>query len=316
MSDRGKTTPLHSFLENEKTLGRAHKTQTNPKQSKNGKTPGEVAQRYAPTHVPVMLPDQAYYAKTTDILDTKGNEYAYHDQVIEEEPETEEKKEEQDLAMRLMMSPQGEHKTTATSEGKNPTSNGKNPTSDGKNPTSNGKNPLTNGKNPTSNGKKLARIPTAKDVFQQHSSAERINLYKESSTRYGEVRKVQRKLSVSAEVLDLMTNVNCSKLGWIPQISREETEELLKDSPPKTFILRWSDRMSSLVLSYTERPGKVHHIGWIFLQFPLGTTLDNIPVKVKQEDEKETTYTSIYSYLLNMEQRGTIEVSAVELYDS
>jgi len=164
------------------------------------------------------------------------------------------------------------------------------------------------------------QIPTAKDVFQQYSFAERINLYKKSSTFYGEVKnKAKSKFSVPAQVLDLF-NVDCKKLGWIPQISRDETEEILEDSPPKTFILRWSDRMSSLVLSYTERPGnakrprKVDHIGWIFLQFALGTTLDNIPVQVKQEGGKETTYTNIYSYMEQI--RETIEVSAVELYEN
>lgn len=48
------------------------------------------------------------------------------------------------------------------------------------------------------------------------------------------------------------------QLGWCGNIERVEAESRLKNSARGTYLLRWSDRAKSYVLSYSKPPNFVH----------------------------------------------------------
>jgi len=96
-------------------------------------------------------------------------------------------------------------------------------------------------------------------------------------------------------------------LAWFGSISRNEAEGKLLGNPAKTFLVRWSDRAKSYVLSYAESPAKVLHIADIQ---PWGGV-----ICVKKDNGTTQTFQTLKDYIAAMQEQGVVKFPLPNNYD-
>jgi len=89
-------------------------------------------------------------------------------------------------------------------------------------------------------------------------------------------------------------------IGWHGKISRDDSARLLKFQTQGTFLIRWSERANSYVLSYKDRsaPGELENVGFIYPHE--GNVL------VRRDDETVTPFDSLLTYVKYMQGKGLI----------
>jgi len=101
---------------------------------------------------------------------------------------------------------------------------------------------------------------------------------------------------------------NLAWIGWGGEASRESSEEKLMDKPAGTFIVRYSQKTKSYVLSYVTKsnpPNNFQHIGYIRPQADGRVT-------VAREDNSQQHYNSIFEYVEAMRKTGIIKEPYIE----
>jgi len=98
-------------------------------------------------------------------------------------------------------------------------------------------------------------------------------------------------------------NVILASIGWNGSIDRNRSEELLKNSPPQTFLVRYSHNTRSYVLSYTtdkrDPKARYQHIAYI-------RPNKNGSITVDKQDGSVSNYDSLVAYIDAMKQSGII----------
>jgi len=133
--------------------------------------------------------------------------------------------------------------------------------------------------------------PQARPTFQ--------DIHKELEEIYNSMDNEEELPSTPKSPRVPIPNCKLSDIGWGGTVNRVQAEQKLRNYPPQTFMIRWSENTKSYVLSYSTEKNKYQHIAYIRPEKDGSITVD-------KQDGTVSKYDNLISYIRAMKENGII----------